>query len=212
MNFCVKVLPFELEPSPIDYSLFYFGILPSTTSEEQKVGITDSWKSPEQYAAELQDMRDHGVLYPTLNQWYSNADPDNPALNLALSLRNQAGLPKNNIYLMDMVTGNPTSAADLATLKQNVIDWKTVAAQNGYQNIYVYGMDEANGKVLLSERPAWQTVHSAGGKVFVALGTGNTGAVTLVGDLLDVAVYCRCAQHNPGLHSGITTEKKFLVC
>ena len=29
-------------------------------------------------------------------------------------------------------------------------------------------MDEARGDNLLSERPAWQTVHNNGGKMFVA--------------------------------------------
>ena len=189
MNFCVRVLPFELEPAPVEYGIYYFGMLPRTTAEEQKVGIDGVWKSPEKYAAELQNMKDHGVLYPTLNQWYSDEDPDAPNLRLALSLRSQTGLPTDTIYLIDLLTGNPTSTTALTTLKNDVSDWKRITSEYGYRNVYVYGIDEAKGDVLLSERTAWQAVHSAGAKVYVALGSGNTDAVNSVGDLLDVAVF-----------------------
>ena len=48
-------------------------------------------------------------------------------------------------------------------------------------------MDEASGDVLRSERPAWEAVHQAEGKVFVAVGN-NLNAVDSVGNLLDVAI------------------------
>jgi hypothetical protein len=133
-------------------------------------------------------MKDHGVAYPTLNQWYSEADPDNPALKLALTLRNKTGLPTDKIYLLDFLTGNSTDSTVLSKLERDVTGWKRITSQYGYQNIYVYGKDEAAGDVLRSERTAWQTVHKAGGKVYAAV-AGNTGAVTVVGDLLDVAVF-----------------------
>ena len=57
--------------------------------------------------------------------------------------------------------------------------------QYGYQDLYIYGIDEASGAELQAERPAWQTVHNAGGKVFVAC---YDDAVNIVGDLLDVPV------------------------
>ncbi len=66
MNFSVTVLPFELESSPIEYSLYYLSMLPSIAIEDAKVGINSQWKTPQQYAIELQDMKDHGVAYPTI--------------------------------------------------------------------------------------------------------------------------------------------------
>jgi hypothetical protein len=188
MNFSVRVLPFDLEPSPLEYSLFYFGILPSTASEEKKAGIEGVWKSPEQYVIELKDMKDHGVLYPTLNQWYLD-DEQSSTLKLALSLRNKTGLPAGHVYLMDLLTGNSTDEDVLSRLERDVTGWKRITAQYGYHDVYVYGIDEAQDSVLRSERMAWQTVHKAGGKVFVALGAGNTDAISIAGDLLDVAVY-----------------------
>jgi hypothetical protein len=187
MNFSVTVLPFELEPSPIEYSLYYYGLLPETAGELQRAGINHAVKSPEQYSLELQNMKDHGVLYPTNYIWYAEDDPGNQTLRLALSLRNQTGLPTDHIYLLSLETGNSTSAKDLTLLERDVNNWKKVASQFGYREVYSYGIDEARGEVLRSERPAWQTVHKTGAKVFVAV-SDNTDAVNIVGDLLDVAV------------------------
>jgi hypothetical protein len=187
MNLQVTVLPFDLEPAPIEYSIFYFGLLPYSTSEKLKVGIDGIWKSPEKYAAELQNMKDHGIAYPTFYQGYSSEVPDGPA-NLALTLRSQTGFPTDKIYLGDVVTGNPTTATDLTTLKNKIKMWKTFTAKYGYRDVYVYGIDEATDSVLQSERPAWQAVHDSGAKVYVAV-SNNYNAVTVVGDILDTAIF-----------------------
>jgi hypothetical protein len=191
INFNVNVLPFELEPSSLEYGLYYKGLLPSVATEKQRIGINSQWKTSEQYSIELQDMKDHGVLYPTIEQWYDDWPPYIQALNLSLSLRKQAGFPTDRIYILNfanMQIDESTQTINLTVLEQNVKNWKKIASQNGFGEAYVYGIDEARGDVLRSERPAWQTVHENGAKVFVALGYGNTDAVNIVGDLLDVAV------------------------
>jgi hypothetical protein len=187
MNFSVTVLPFDLEPSPIEYSLYYYGLLPETTDQLQKAGINHALKSPEQYAIELQNMKDHGVVYPTFYNWYGEDDPWNQTLRHALSIRNQTGLPTDHLYILSLETGNSTDIKNLTQLERDVNKWKKVTSQFGYQDVYIYGLDEAKGEVLQSERPAWQTVHRVGGKVFVAV-SDNVDAVNSVGDLLDVAV------------------------
>jgi hypothetical protein len=83
-------------------------------------------------------------------------------------------------------TGNPTSLAELAALSRRVSRWLEIAAQNGYHEVYVYGIDEALGERLKSQRAAWQSVHEAGGKVFVAC---NWTAYESMGDLLDLAIH-----------------------
>jgi hypothetical protein len=188
INFSVTVLPFDLEPSPIEYAIFYKGQLPATAIEIQKVGINSEWKTSEQYSIELQNMKDHGVLYPSIYNWYSEWGPYNQSLILALSLRKQSGLPTDHIYVNGLDIGNQTSIDDLTRLEKLVNNWITTTSQYGYCNTYIYGIDEARGDVLRSERPAWQTIHKSGAKVFVALGSGNTNAFNIVGDLLDVAV------------------------
>ncbi len=186
----VTVLPFDLEPAPLEYAIFYRGIIPADYNDEiQKTGITSEFKTTGQYAAEIQDMKDHGILYPTLYNdfpfWDDTSNPYLTALHSALSLRQKAGMPNDHIYYYGLKTGNLTDPASLATLATNVKRAKTIFTPYGYQDVYVYGMDEASGSMLLSERTAWQTVHEAGGKVFVA---GYSDMIDIVGDLLDVAI------------------------
>lgn len=175
MNITVSVLPFDLQPSLLEYSIYYRGKLPTTPQS----GINSEWKTTEQYLAELQDMKAHGVVYPTI---YQNMDA---MLGTALSLRNQVGFPKDHLYSLGLQTGNPTSQTDLDTLGRDVTTWINFISQYGYNNLYAYGIDEASGEILQSERAAWQKVIESGAKVFVAC---NKKAADLVGDLLDVPI------------------------
>ena len=178
MHFIVTVLPFDLEPPPIEYALYYRGVIPSAP----KKGINSEWKTPDQFAAEMKNMKEHGVAYPTM---YSSFEK---MAATELSLRNQSGLPRDHIYLLGIGTGNATSETGLAVLKNQVVKWKNIVAPYGYGKVYFYGIDEAPGEVLQSELAAWQTVKENGGNVFVAV-QDNPEAVTLVGDLLDSAVF-----------------------
>jgi hypothetical protein len=133
---------------------------------------------------ELQDMKDHGVLYPTFYQ-HNNGYTD-----AALTLRDTVGLPKDKIYLQTIPgnsawVGNVNDPAGLATLANNVHSWINRTSSHGYTSTYFYGLDELMGAAVTAERPAWQTVRNNGGKMYVA---GDTDLIDLVPDLLDVAV------------------------
>ena len=183
MNFTVTVPSFDLEPSPLEYAIYYTGKIPYEPQE----GINNEWKTPQQYALELQDMKEHGIAYPTMFQYEWFQYKWN--LTTALLLRNQSGLPMDHIYLHDGIeTGNPTSQTDLTNLKNNVIRWKNTCAQYGFGQVYIYGIDEGSNDILQSERPAWQAVHSPGAKVYAAV-SDNQEAVDVVGDLLDIVVF-----------------------
>jgi len=149
------------------------------------VGINSQWKTPEQYAIELQNMKEHGVLYPTLEQWCDEYSPYIQTLNVALSSRKQIGLPSDHIYVTSLLTGNSTNSTVLSKLEQKIMQLKNITSPYGYHDVYIYGIDEASGNELLSERTAWQKVHTAGAKVFAAC---YDDAVEIVNDLLDVAV------------------------
>ena len=183
MNVRVTVLPFDLEPAPVEYGLYYRGIydsfLPNRIGSEYKTSI--------QYTAELQDMKDHGVLYPTLYQG------DNKFVDTVLNIRNQNGLPKDKIYIVSdfpehlNYIGNVSDEAGLATIANKVMNWRNHTETFGYKDTYFYGIDEAGSAILLSERPAWQAVHNNGGKMFVASWT-TSELIDDVGDVLDTAV------------------------
>jgi hypothetical protein len=175
MDIKVTVPPFDLEPPPLEYAIYYRGGLTSVAQP----GISADIKTPAQYAAELKNMKEHGIFYPTFSQndWTLWED--------ALTLRQQSGLPTDHIYTVEWQTGNPTDAAGLEELQRGIGIVKNLNAAYGYNDTYIYGIDEAQGDILKSERSAWQVTHDNGVKVFAAC---FNDAVDSVGDLLDVAV------------------------
>jgi len=178
MNFRVNVLPFDLEPAPVDYALYYMGDL---NPDVARIDYSD--KTAANMLIELQDMKDHGVLYPTLYMHSTTF------LDQSLTLRDTIGLPKDKIYTLGSSAytyiGNPTDTAGLATVANTVRNMKNHTESHGYTSTYFYGIDELMGAAVTAERPAWQTVHDNGGKMYVA---GDTDLIDLVPDLLDVAV------------------------
>jgi PKD repeat protein len=175
LNLKVTVLPFDLEPSPVEYSLYYRGRIPVTP----QAGINSEYKTAAQYSLELKDMKDHGVLYPALTQGNDNM------LETALSLRNQSGLPMDHIYAVSMETGNSTDPAVLAAMVTKLNQYKSATSKYGFSKLYVYGVDEAKGSVIQSERTALQTAKQNGAYVFTA---GGNDVVDYIGDILDVAI------------------------
>jgi len=93
-------------------------------------------------------------------------------------------LPTDHIYI-DTTTGSSSDAASLTALQSKIKDIKNSLVPFGYKNLYIYGIDEARGSVLQSERTAWTTTHASGAMVYAA---GYADMVGIVGDLLDVAV------------------------
>lgn len=170
----IEVLPFKLTTSRLTYSIYYHGFLDNSATDPY--GFTG--KTEAQLKTELNDLKAHGVLYPTTYQTLAQLQPE-------LKIRNDLNFPKDKLFALGLSAGNPQSPAELSSLKSKVTQWKTQAAQSGYQDVYIYGIDEAKGDLLKSQRPAWNAVHEAGGKVFVA---GYTEMHKYMGDILDVGV------------------------
>jgi PKD repeat protein len=178
MNFVVRVLPFTLEPAPLKEILYYNGRV-ADTWRATKIG--DDWRTPQRYALELQDMKDHGVSYPQ----FSQDDLEPGMLNTALSLRSQSGLPKDRIYLnWNAYIGNATDSAGLVKVADLVKKWKTYTSAYGFTDVYFHGMDEVRGNLVLSQRSAWTTVHNNGGRM-VTTSFDTTDPVDLTGNILD---------------------------
>jgi hypothetical protein len=162
MNFKVTVLPFDLEPAPIEYGLYYENDYSPGT-----IGYFYNDRNPASMRVELQDMKDHGVLYPT---FYQNRDVG-ADIEGYLALRDTIGFPKDKIYLYGAgltYLSNPSDAAGLAVVATKVNTMKSYAAAHGIQTIYFYGTDEATGTALTSQFPAWQVAHNNGAKIWAA--------------------------------------------
>jgi len=171
----LEVLPIELAKPYLTYSIYYIGKLASQGS------ISSLYKNEEQLRAEMKNLFNHGITNPSSYQDY----PDEAFLEKVLTIRNEAGMDNQPLYYLGAGTGNPTSPADLEALGNKVRGVIKLTKPYGITEVYFYGIDEARGELLESQRPAWQAVHEAGGKVFVA---GYLGTADVVGDLLDLLV------------------------
>ena len=58
----LRVLPFDLEKPLLRYSIYYRGRL----SRDGKGSMSSEQKSPQQYEAEMRNVKAHGVEYPTV--------------------------------------------------------------------------------------------------------------------------------------------------
>jgi hypothetical protein len=174
MNFGVRVLPFDLEPSPLEYAICYRGMLSSGTTN----GINSEWKTPAQYSLELQNMKEHGISYPTMYQ------EEDDQFGPALLLRNQSRLPTDHVYILNAVRASTIS--DPAAINAMVVRLQAeqnIAHESGFNKIYVFGLDEVSGATLTAERPSMIAFKNAGAGLFIA---GYGDAAGLVGDIVDV--------------------------
>ena len=196
----LRVLPFAL-PSPKTYydttkdfisSVYYRGVLGGPKRKDAGAGgygggagwlypdgsVSSEYKNEIQLRAELQDMVSHNILNPTSYQGFGS-------LGTYLRIRNELGMNGLPLLSLGVGTGSPKGEAELKSLQERVKALRAVARSYGVEEVYVYGIDEAQGEALIAQREAWKTVHEAGGKVFVA---GYKGHFEKIGDLLDVQV------------------------
>ncbi len=173
----VTVHPFALAPSRLTYSIYYRAKL----SEDGNPTIGSERKSEEQFRAELADMLAHGVPYPSNYQGW-----DDRLLKRVMALREEVGLPHEHFYNLGGRTGSSSDPAVLKRHQTTVRKWVDFCRGYGYENVYFYGIDEARGDRLKSQRAAWGAVQEAGGKTFVACYKRKT--FEAMGALLDCAV------------------------
>jgi hypothetical protein len=173
----IEVLPFVLSEPMLEYSIYYRGKL----DPDDAGSIGSERKSREQFAAEMRDMVAHGVTNPTIYQPY-----DEELLSEVFDLREAAGMKGRPVMALGLGTGAPQTQEALDALKIGVRQWLDFIGARGYAELYVYGIDEASGDRLKAERAAFQAVHEAGAKVFVAC---YRDYFDVVGDLLDVPVW-----------------------
>jgi hypothetical protein len=192
LKLALEVLPFTL-PAPathhdagrgFTYSLYYWGQM--DPQGKARIGLRD--KSAQQLGAELRYMAEHNIVAPTVI-WsapmiYENEEQFRQHLQIA----QDAGCAGRPLYFGSSdVIGNPTDPAALELLTRNVKRTIALAHEYGFTDVYFYGMDEATGDRLLSQKAAWKAVQDAGGKVIVS---GFQGQFEAVGGLLDLFNRC----------------------
>ena len=170
----LTVLPVDLRAPRIEYSIYYRGTLSEVPS------ISSEKKGETQFLAELRNMLAHGVGNPTVYQ-----SLDRVSLRKTLEMRRHVGLDASTLFYLGTGTGNPKTRDELNGLSRRLEALKQIAGEQGIESTYLYGIDEAKGEKLVSQRTAWKLVRSEGIKVFTA---GYSEAFPVVGDLLDLLV------------------------
>jgi|GEM_PF-3916433 len=107
-------------------------------------------------------------------------------LRYKIKIMNEAGIDTSTLYLDGLPVGIPSSD-ELDLLYSRAAKVVETARAEGVLNVYFYGIDEAVGDVLKSQAQAWNTIHRAGGKMFVA-GSGGKEYFDAVGNVLDLTV------------------------
>ena len=175
MPISIEVLPFRLKEPALRYSIYYRGVL----TDEPKPNIHGTRRTPQRYLAEMQNLKAHGISHPTCYE------APGEKLDQAIELRRQAGIAVDPFYSLGIRIGTPKTKEELQGLVLRLGAARAqLAAKHGIRELYVYGRDEAVAGELESQRAAFEAVHAAGAKVFIAC---YTGAFELVGDLVDHA-------------------------
>jgi hypothetical protein len=173
----VNVLPFKLDAPYYTSSIYYRGKL----DPSGKGSISSELKSELQLRRELENMYAHGVTNPTVYQ-YLNRE----LLEKVLKVRDEINMGKQPLYYLGFCTENHSTPEKLESLKNKVREVIDICKLSGIYEVYFYGVDEAQGEKLKSQRPAWQAVHGVGGKIFVA-GDKETN-FKLIGDIEDLLI------------------------
>jgi hypothetical protein len=198
IDVAVEVLPFKLLAPYLTYSVDYLGVL------KDQGTISLYAKNEEQYKAEIADIAAHGGGSPILVQpvYLDETDSTNKFVK-TLTIRANAGLSNRNLYYgvpigyLGYNPSNPTSTTALAALKKKVQGMVDFTKSYGVTQLYIMGVDEAQGTKLSNQRPAWETVESTGAKIWATGHRAGAGAkdgednYSLVGDILDVFVCAR---------------------
>ena len=199
LNLSVTVLPFSLAEAKTNYdpqreftaSIYHVSTIDPASSGD----LTPHHKSEAQYRRELEDIRNHGIVNPLCYQLQNCSNLE--WFKKVLAMRKEVGLENRPLYLhgpeANLGHGADTSPATLAAIRTQVKQLLDVVEQTyGHRDVYFYGLDEARSDVLNQQRPSWNAIHEAGGKVFVSCcdSMGAGGSFNLVGDIQDLVIYC----------------------
>jgi hypothetical protein len=187
----VEVLPFDL-PSAAETVYdsgreFTMGLYVwATPSGGDESYISPAVRSRVQCLSEWKTLVDNGVKHPAFI-WGNRVVFNDSRFREYLALAREAGFPGKTLYLgASGHIGNDTDPARLAAKQVQLVQAMKVAEEFGFEEVYFYGFDEAQGALLVSQIPAWKAAREVGAKVMVS---GYTSHYKLVGDCLDLCIY-----------------------
>lgn len=155
----IEVLPIRLSEPVIEYSLYYRSSLtmgPSLSASDLRSKL--------QIEAELKNILAHGVANPTIYEPITSVF----SLDTILATRRKVGISNKKLFLLGIAT-NDYNKDTLVNKKINLLNAiKKRLSSDGVEEIYVYGMDEAEPKVILEQYEIWAQLRKGGIKIFAA--------------------------------------------
>ncbi len=186
----VNILPFKLDSSKIKYTLYYRGQL-SLFDSDLEGYISSDFKSETQLKHEFLNMKEHGISNITVYQLLHNKkfsaldDFAQKQLKKYLSILKSVGMEGKDLYYLGRLIGIPNNK--YLTILLNDIDvLLSIKNEYGFDNLYLYGVDEAKNKILSSQNEIWNIVKNKGVKIIAAGGDNHTN---LTKGLTDILVY-----------------------
>ncbi|MBY0245738.1 MAG: hypothetical protein K2Q03_09815 [Sphingobacteriaceae bacterium] len=154
-----EVLSIALSDDKLNYSIYYSGQLRNVYR------LLSTPKTETQYIAELKNLKSHGVLYPTQ---YLSSDNES-TISKYIKIRNQLGFPCDKMYFLGGI--GSTNILSVNQVESNIKILKSIVSSNTScknSKIFMYGIDEAVGVKLLSQKSAWGNVVNNNAYTYVA--------------------------------------------
>ena len=162
----LSVLPFELAESHLVYGLYYRGQL-----VDDPISLSSEFKTAENLTHELTDIKDHGFQYVTMAQGNSNPASRDSLSELRsphyedryIEILRQVGL--NNEYFFYNGRGASEALQNTSWLST----FRSKIEEAGFNNLVLFGRDEAHGIELIAQSNDWQRLRASG----IKLATSN---------------------------------------
>ena len=156
----LTVYPFALEAPGVEYSLYYRGVLSSLG--ERVIGSDE--KTEAQMRRELRNMQRFGVANPTIYQPFS----ERAELEKVLRLRSEVGISNRRLYYLGLTTSDYENQQFWTKTRQELTTLRKTLAKYGVEELYIYGIDEAEAERLRAQYPLWASLRKDGIKIFAA--------------------------------------------
>ena len=171
----VEILPFKLlEPSTFHDSArsFVCSLYDHTWVHTDAGGIDPFLRNLRQYRVQLADMLAHGITSPLCCALSAISQPD---LFIAmLRARAEAGMKDRPLYLFNCgeientlkEEPTPERRAQVRAWTKQILDM--VEETLGHREVFLYGVDEAEGEALRRQLLYWDDMHAEGAKVYTS--------------------------------------------
>lgn len=202
----VRILPFTLPQPKTNYDLkrefttaVYFFDVPGSGIPGAVGSINHTMpQNEQQFRATLRNLKEHGINHPTIimgnyfpgwDSWRtkaprSTANEEQEMKNMAyrLNIMKELGFPLKPLYLH---TGGNIGFREFYKRSEHQAMLKDFITRGnalyrkilGHDEIYHYGLDEAEGERLVAEYEVWEDMAKYGAKVYTTIKKANTPLV-----------------------------------